>query len=509
MSENKFDQPKKRMQDNFYLNSASEISRLVNQQKVSALEVTKYFLARAKELNKELQAFNFFTEELALEQAEKVDQAIQKEQKQFKLAGVPVGIKDNLCVKSVRATCSSRILENFISPYESTVTSRLWEAGAICLGKTNLDEFAMGSSTENSAFQKTKNPWDQSRVPGGSSGGSASAVAAKMVPIALGSDTGGSIRQPASFCGVIGMKPTYGTVSRFGLIAFASSLDQVGPLANSIEDLQLTLSVISGHDPKDSTSLPLKLNFYDKRFYSKERQNLRGLKLGIFSSLVREAEKNSPEIFACFQKSLEFLRSQGAELIELELKYSKEYALDVYYIIAPAEASSNLSRYDGIRYGVPRKEHSGENELLLDFYKKTRQEGFGKEVKRRIMIGTHVLSSGYYDAYYKKAQDFRQLIREEFKEAFDQVELILSPTSLLTAFQFGEREDPLSMYLCDLATIPANLAELPALSINSGFDSKNLPIGLQIISKKLQEYKILDFARFYEKSYLLAEQGVY
>jgi len=487
------------MQDDFYLTPAYEISRLVNSQEISALEVTKRFLTRAKALDKKLNAFNFFTEDLAFAQAERVDQEIKNNRKQFKLAGVPVAIKDNLCVKSIRTTCSSKILENFISPYESTVTGKLWQEGAICLGKTNLDEFAMGSSTEHSAFHGTYNPWDLSRVPGGSSGGSAVAVSSRMVPLSLGSDTGGSIRQPASLCGTIGMKPTYGTVSRFGLVAFASSLDQVGPFANNTKDLKLILSIISGHDPKDSTSLPVELSFHQEKL-----KNLKNLKLGVASSILRETEKISPEVFACFNKSIDFFCSQGAQIIELNLENCKKYALDIYYIIAPAEASSNLARYDGVLYGL-REENQVKNSLI-PVYKQTRQKGFGTEVKRRIMIGTHVLSSSYYDAYYKKAQDTRELIRQEFSEAFSQVDLILSPTSPVTAFKFGEKtKDPISMYLCDIATIPANLAELPGLSINSGFDSNNLPIGLQIISKRLEEHKILDFASFYEESYLQKE----
>ena len=468
-----------------HLKKAREIADLVNNGKITAVEVAKYFLERAKILDEKVNAFNSFTTELALKQAAEVDQKIKNGEKLL-LAGVPIAIKDNICVQNTKTTCSSKMLENFIAPYESTVTSKLWAAGAICIGKTNLDEFAMGSSTEHSAFGPTRNPWDLNRVPGGSSGGSAAAVASRIVPLSLGSDTGGSIRQPAGLCGIVGLKPSYGFISRFGLIAFASSLDQIGPFATDLEDAQLLLSVIAGHDPKDSTSLKNTPAF---KAQIENKSNLKNLKIGLIKELMLNEENAPADLVLKFNESIKSLKLAGAEIKEVSLPISTAHALDVYYIVAPAEASSNLARYDGVRYG-----YRDETALSLNpKYEQTRAKGFGKEVIRRIMIGTYALSSGYYDAYYKKALQVRRLISEEFEKVFTEFDVLISPTSPMTAFPFGDKlNDPLAMYLCDIATIPANLAGLPAISINCGFDEKNLPIGFQLMAAHGQDEKLMD-----------------
>lgn len=479
------------MTSNLHLKKAREIAELVNSQQISAVEVAKYFLERAEKLDSRVNAFNCLTPELALKQAEEVDLKIKAGQK-FLLAGVPIAVKDNMCVKTTKTTCSSKILENFVSPYEATVTQKLWDAGAFCLGKTNLDEFAMGSSTEHSAFKPTRNPWNLNRVPGGSSGGSAAAVAARLAPLALGSDTGGSIRQPASLCGIVGMKPTYGLVSRFGLVAFASSLDQIGPFATDVEDASLLLSVISGHDEKDSTSLSAEF-----QHIGKNTSSLKGLKIGLVKELMLNDSNAAPDLVKVFNESIELLKKQGAELKEVSMPLIAEHSLDVYYIIAPAEASSNLARYDGVRYGHRDKEATS----LIPMYSNSRAQGFGPEVIRRIMIGTYALSAGYYDAYYKKAQQVRRLISDEFNNIFKEVDVLLTPTSPLTAFPLGDKlDDPLSMYLCDIATIPANLAGLPAISLNCGFDSNNLPIGLQLMTAQMQDEKLFQIALAIENS---------
>jgi len=474
-----------------HLKKAREIADLVNNGKITAVEVTKYFLERAKILDEKVNAFNSFTTELALKQAAEVDQKIQNGEKLL-LAGVPIAIKDNICVQSTKTTCSSKMLENFIAPYESTVTSKLWAAGAICIGKTNLDEFAMGSSTEHSAFGPTRNPWDLNRVPGGSSGGSAAAVASRIVPLSLGSDTGGSIRQPAGLCGIVGLKPSYGFISRFGLIAFASSLDQIGPFATDLEDAQLLLSVIAGHDPKDSTSLKNTPAF---KAQIENKSNLKNLKIGLIKELMLNEQNAPADLVLKFNESIKSLKLAGAEIKEVSLPVSTAHALDVYYIVAPAEASSNLARYDGVRYG-----YRDETALSLNpMYGQTRAKGFGKEVIRRIMIGTYALSSGYYDAYYKKALKVRRLISEEFEKVFAEFDVLISPTSPMTAFPFGDKlNDPLAMYLCDIATIPANLAGLPAISINCGFDEKNLPIGFQLMAAHGQDQKLMDTSLDFE-----------
>ena len=412
------------------------------------------------------------------------------------MAGIPIGIKDNICTKGIKTTCSSKILENFISPYNATVMEKINEENMINLGKLNMDEFAMGSSPENSYFKKTKNPWDLSKVPGGSSGGSAAAVAANMVPWALGSDTGGSIRQPASFCGVVGLKPTYGLVSRYGLIAFASSLDQIGPITKDVTDSAMLLNIIAGHDEKDTTSVDIPKKDYVKALTG----NIKGLKIGVpkefFGEGINEEVKKS--IFETVEKYKEL----GAEVEEFSLDIAK-YSLAAYYIIACAEASSNLGRFDGIRYTY----RSPNAKTLEEIFKKSRSEGFGAEVKRRIILGTYVLSAGYYDAYYKKAQKVRTMVMNEFNKGFEKYDVIITPTSPVTAFGIGEKSNnPLEMYLADICTVSVNVAGLPAISIPCGVDSNGLPIGMQIIGKKFNEDTILNVAFSIEKEIKFREK---
>lgn len=453
----------------------------------SAEEIAHEYLERLAQLEPQLKSFITVTEELALQQAKAVDARIRAGEEIGPLAGIPLAVKDNLCTQGIRTTCASRMLEGFIPPYESTVTARLAAAGMVTVGKTNLDEFAMGSSTENSAFQRTANPWDLTRVPGGSSGGSAAAVAADQAVVALGSDTGGSIRQPAAFCGVVGLKPTYGLVSRYGLVAFASSLDQVGPFGRTVEDVALLLQGIAGHDPMDSTSLKVRIPDYSQALIP----DIKGFKIGVIRDLLGEG--CGEETRAAVQAAIQHLQELGAEILEIDCP-SFRYGLATYYIIAPSEASANLARYDGVKYGLREPADS-----LLSMYGKTRAHGFGPEVKRRIMIGTYALSSGYYDAYYLKAQKVRTLIKQDFLRAFEKVDVLVSPTTPTPAFKIGEREDPLSMYLCDLMTIPVNLAGLPGLSLPCGF-ADGLPIGLQIVGNALQESKVLRVAYAYEQS---------
>lgn len=453
----------------------------------SAEEIAREYLERLAQLEPQLKSFITVTEELALQQAKAVDARIRAGEEIGPLAGIPLAVKDNLCTQGIRTTCASRMLEGFIPPYESTVTARLAAAGMVTVGKTNLDEFAMGSSTENSAFQRTANPWDLTRVPGGSSGGSAAAVAADQAVVALGSDTGGSIRQPAAFCGVVGLKPTYGLVSRYGLVAFASSLDQVGPFGRTVEDVALLLQGIAGHDPMDSTSLKVDIPDYSQALIP----DIKGFKIGVIRDLLGEG--CGEETRAAVQAAIQHLQELGAEILEIDCP-SFRYGLATYYIIAPSEASANLARYDGVKYGLREPADS-----LLAMYGKTRAYGFGPEVKRRIMIGTYALSSGYYDAYYLKAQKVRTLIKQDFLRAFEKVDVLVSPTTPTPAFKLGEREDPLSMYLCDLMTIPVNLAGLPGLSLPCGF-ADGLPIGLQIVGNALQESKVLRVAYAYEQS---------
>ncbi|MBW4613680.1 MAG: Asp-tRNA(Asn)/Glu-tRNA(Gln) amidotransferase subunit GatA [Desmonostoc vinosum HA7617-LM4] len=473
--------------------SIRELHEQLVKKERSAVEITQEALDRIQALEPKLHSFLHVTAQQALEQARAVDAKIAAGEEIGILAGIPVGIKDNLCTKGILTTCASRILENFVPPYESTVTQKLADAGAVMVGKANLDEFAMGSSTENSAFQVTANPWDLSRVPGGSSGGSAAAVAADECVVALGSDTGGSIRQPASFCGVVGMKPTYGLVSRYGLVAFASSLDQIGPFGRSVEDAAILLNAIAGYDPKDSTSLKVQIPDYASGF--KPDLKARGkLRIGVIKETFGEGLDSAVE--KAVTKAIDRLQNLGAE-IHIVSCPNFRYGVPSYYIIAPSEASANLARYDGVKYGY--RAPGADN--LLSMYTRTRSSGFGAEVKRRIMIGTYALSAGYYDAYYLKAQKVRTLIKQDFEKAFDQVDVLACPTVPTTAFKAGEKNsDPLSMYLLDLMTIPANLAGLPGLSVPCGFDDKGLPIGLQLIGKVLREDQLFQVAYAYEQS---------
>ncbi|MEH2356145.1 MULTISPECIES: Asp-tRNA(Asn)/Glu-tRNA(Gln) amidotransferase subunit GatA [unclassified Nostoc] len=473
--------------------SIRELHQQLVKKERSAVEITQEALERIQALEPKLHSFLCVTADRALEQAGAVDAKIAAGEEIGLLAGIPVGIKDNMCTKGVPTTCASRILENFVPPYESTATQKLADAGAVMVGKTNLDEFAMGSSTENSAYQVTANPWDLSRVPGGSSGGSAAAVSAQECVVALGSDTGGSIRQPASFCGVVGMKPTYGLVSRYGLVAYASSLDQIGPFGNTVEDAAILLSAIAGYDPKDSTSLKVAIPNYAASL--KPNFKPRGqLRIGIIKETFGEGL--DPVVEQAVTKAVDQLQSLGAEIHIISCPRFR-YGLPTYYIIAPSEASANLARYDGVKYGY----RAPDADNLLSMYTRTRAAGFGTEVKRRIMIGTYALSAGYYDAYYLKAQKVRTLIKQDFEKAFGAVDVLVCPTSPTTAFKAGEKTtDPLSMYLTDLMTIPVNLAGLPSLSLPCGFDEQGLPIGLQLIGNVLREDLLFQVAYAYEQS---------
>jgi len=459
----------------------------------SAVEIAQEALDRTLKLEPKLHSFLRLTPEHALAQARRVDAQIAAGEEIGLLAGIPIAIKDNMCTKGITTTCASKILENFVPPYESTVTQKLIDGGAVMLGKTNMDEFAMGSSTETSAYQITANPWDLSRVPGGSSGGSAAAVAGGQAVVSLGSDTGGSIRLPASFCGVVGLKPTYGLVSRFGLVAYGSSLDQIGPFARTVEDAAIMLGAIAGYDPQDATSLDIKIPDYAKllkpTFQSRGR-----LRIGVIKETFGEGLDEVVE--KAVTKAIAILQDLGAEIQVISCPRFR-YGLPAYYIIAPSEASANLARYDGVKYGF--RAEGADN--LMNMYTKTRAAGFGEEVKRRIMIGTYTLSAGYYDAYYLKAQKVRTLLRQDFEAAFDKVDVLVCPTAPTTAFKTGEKtEDPLTMYLADLMTVPVNLAGLPGMSIPCGFDGEGMPIGLQLISNVLQEDLILQVAYAYEQA---------
>ena len=457
----------------------TELVKNIKDKKISSEETTKAFIHRG-EKSRDLNTY--ITEDFsnALLKAKSFD---QKPNFDLKLPGVPIAVKDLFCTKDVKTTAGSKILNNFIPPYESTVTQNIWNEGAILLGKLNCDEFAMGSSNETSFFGNVQSPIDKGLVPGGSSGGSASALAANLTPITIGTDTGGSIRQPASFTGTVGLKPTYGSCSRYGIVAFASSLDQAGPMSKDVKDCALLQEIISTYDEKDSTSIDFKRNEYSKELTN----NIKGKKIGIPKEY--RVDGMPKEIEDLWTKGIEYAKDCGAEIVEISLPHTN-YALPTYYIVAPAEASSNLARYDGVKYGFRSK---GEN--LIDMYEKTRSEGFGSEVQRRIMIGTYVLSSGYYDAYYLKAQKVRKLIKNDFDEAYKKVDAILTPSTPSSAFKIGEKKnDPVSMYLNDIFTVPVNLAGLPAISIPAGHDAAGYPLGLQIIGKAFQEQEILNLA---------------
>ncbi len=473
--------------------SIRELHKQLIRKERSAVEIAQEALEQIQALEPKLHSFLHVTSEQALEQARQVDAKIAAGEEIGLLAGIPIGIKDNMCTQGIPTTCGSRILENFVPPYESTVTQRLKEAGAVMVGKTNLDEFAMGSSTENSAYQLTCNPWDLSRVPGGSSGGSAAAVAAGECTVALGSDTGGSIRQPASFCGVVGMKPTYGLVSRYGLVAYASSLDQIGPIGRTVEDAAILLNAIAGYDANDATSLKVDIPNYAK-LLKPDLKPRNSIRIGVIKETFGEGI--DPSVEQVVTKAIDQLQSLGAQIHIISCPRFR-YGLPTYYIIAPSEASANLARYDGVKYGmrVPDADN------LLEMYRKTRALGFGTEVKRRIMLGTYALSAGYYDAYYLKAQKVRTLIKQDFESAFEKVDVLVCPTSPTTAFKAGEKvDDPLSMYLSDLMTIPVNLTGLPGLSLPCGYDGDGLPIGIQLIGKVLREDVLLQVAYAYEQS---------
>lgn len=467
-----------------------ELSEKLSKKEVSSVEVTNAYLKRIESLEDRIHAFITVTPEEALKAAQAADERIAKGDNITPLTGVPISVKDIFCTKDVRTTCASKILGNFVPPYDATVTRKLKEAGAVILGKNNMDEFAMGSSTENSAFYKTRNPWALDRVPGGSSGGSAASVAASECIASVGTDTGGSIRQPASCCGVVGLKPTYGRISRFGMIAFASSLDQAGPFTKDVKDSAIMLQTLAGFDPSDSTSINTEVPDYSSFLTG----NLKGLKVGIPKEYFIEGMDTDVE--AAIRQSLEVLKARGAELVPVSLPHT-EYAVAVYYLVATAEASSNLARYDGVKYGL-RVNDTGS---LIDMYKRTRDEGFGGEVKRRIMLGTYSLSAGYYDAYYKKASQVRTLVKNDFDEAFKSCDVIATPTAPTAAFKLGERvEDPLTMYLSDIFTISCNLAGIPGISVPCGFTKDGLPIGLQILGKTLDEGTVLKAAHAYEQA---------
>lgn len=466
-----------------------ELKEKLAKKEITISEITKAYVDRIVEKEPEVKAFVNTLTDQALEQAKEMENKVNNGEITSEFAGIPIGIKDNMCTKGVKTTCSSKMLENFVAPYDATVVEKLNNEGMINLGKLNMDEFAMGASTEYSAFKKTRNPWNLNKVPGGSSGGSAAAVAAGLVPWALGSDTGGSIRQPSSFCGVVGLKPTYGLVSRYGLVAFASSLDQIGPITKDVEDSAILLNIIAGHDEKDTTSINV-----EKKDYTKALKNdVKGLRIGIPKEYFGEGINS--EVKEALEKAIEEYKAMGAIVEECSVPIA-EYALATYYIIACAEASSNLGRFDGIRYGYRTPNY----ESLKDIFVNSRTEGFGEEVKRRIILGTYVLSSGYYDAYYKKAQQVRTLVKKEFDKAFEKYDVLITPTSPTVAFDIGVRSNnPLEMYLADICTVSVNIAGLPGISIPCGVDKTGMPIGMQIIGKQFSEETILNAAYTYEQ----------
>lgn len=473
-----------------------ELKEKLEKKELTSYEITKAYIEKIEEKEKDVQAFVTTLEKDALEKAEEIDKKIASGEIVEKLAGIPIGIKDNICTKGVKTTCSSKMLEKFVAPYDATVMEKINSENLINLGKLNMDEFAMGGSTEHSYFHVTRNPWNLNKVPGGSSGGSAAAVAAGMVPWALGTDTGGSIREPASFCGVVGLKPTYGLVSRYGLVAFASSLDQVGPITKDVTDSAMLLNIITGKDKMDSTSVERPKVDYTKAL----KNDVKGLKIAVPKELF--AEGINEEVKESLEKAIETYKKLGAEISEVSLNIA-EYALASYYIIACAEASSNLGRFDGVRYGHRAKEFNN----LKELYRNSRTEGFGPEVKRRIILGTYVLSSGYYDAYYKKAQQVRTLVMNKFKSVFDNYDVILTPTSPTVAFDIGSKiNDPLAMYLADICTVSVNIAGLPGISIPCGVDKEGMPIGMQLIGNRFTEETLLNAAYTFEQKVQFREK---
>lgn len=466
-----------------------EANELLQKKEITARQLTESVLERIDEVEGKVDAFNTIIADRALAQADLVDKAINQGEEIFNLAGIPMAVKDNLCTLDVRTTCSSKILENFIPPYDATAIKKLKGQGAILIGKLNMDEFAMGSSTENSAFKKTNNPWDLERVPGGSSGGSAAAVIADEAMFSLGSDTGGSIRQPAAFCGLVGLKPTYGRVSRYGLIALASSMDVVGPITKDVKDCAIVLNAIAGQDPRDFTSSDVCVDDYTLAL----KDDVRHFKIGIPKGTLDK--KLDEEVKSAIESAIELYKDLGAEIREIELPHL-DYALAVYQIISCAEASSSLARYDGIKYGFRAEKYDD----LDGLYKQTRSEGFGAEVKRRIMLGNFVIGADCYEEYYLKALKVRTLIREDYAKAFEDIDIILSPTSPTAAFKAGEIRDPLAMHLSDMYTVPVNLAGLPAISMPCGFDNNGLPIGMQLIGNLFDEKKILQAAYTFEQN---------
>ncbi len=468
------------------LNTASfkDISQAVQTKKISAVEVTEHFFKRAQALDSKLNSFITFNEN-AVNEAKAIDQKLAKGENAGLLAGVPFGIKDLFCTKNLRTTAASKILENFVPPYDATVVTKLRSAGITVIGKLNLDEFAMGSSNETSFFGNVKNPWNTAYVSGGSSGGSAAAQAARLVAGAVGTDTGGSIRQPSNLCGIVGVKPTYGRVSRYGIVSYASSLDQAGPMVSCVEDAALTLEVICGHDEKDATTSQKAVPAFSKNLQG----DLKGMKIGLMKEYM--AGNLHPDVHKTVNTAIENLKKQGAQFVEVSVPLT-EYAVAMYYLIASSEASSNLARYDGVKYGYRTEIKSLANMELDDFYAKTRGEGFGREVKRRIMLGTYCLSSGYYDAYYNKACQVRRLLRDQYSEAFKNCDVILSPVTTSPAFKIGDRiSDPLAMYLNDIFTVSTNLVGLPGMSVPGGFSNDGLPIGVQLTASHFQEEKML------------------
>ena len=472
-----------------YQKTVHELVDMLASGETTSVEITKAYLDRIKEVEPKVDAYITVDAEGAMNKAKEVDARRAAGEKLSPLAGIPMAIKDNICTEGVLTTCASKMLANFVPPYDATVVKKIKDNDLVILGKLNMDEFAMGSSTENSSIKPTKNPWNTDRVPGGSSGGSAAAVAADLATFTLGSDTGGSIRQPAHYCGVVGVKPTYGRVSRFGLIAFASSLDQIGPLTKDVKDAAIALNLICGHDRYDSSSAPVETPDFTEALTGV----IKGKKIAIPSEFMGEGIQE--EVKASIKKVAEELRALGASVDEVHMSMT-EHALPSYYLISSAEASSNLARFDGIKYGHQAKEFDN----LVDLYKQSRDEGFGPEVKRRIMLGTYALSSGYYDAYYKKAQQVRTLIKEEFDRLFAEYDVVMTPTGPTTAFRLNEKVDnPVEMYLNDICTVPINIAGLPGISINCGFDNDGMPIGVQFIAKGLDEGNMLNIAYAYEQ----------